>query len=93
MVRKNPHLSAIFRQQSGAIEKVRINLSAFFFFLNNNQVQACEDSFNLITNGGSRRSFDIVTNPLYREVAERIVSFLNEVLVMMERRDPEHVRF
>ncbi|PAV81949.1 hypothetical protein WR25_05843 [Diploscapter pachys] len=73
MVRKNPHLSAIFRQQNGAIEKV------------------CEDSFNLITNGGSRRSFDIVTNPLYREVAERIVSFLNEVLVMMERRDPEHL--
>uniref|UniRef100_A0A1I7WAS2 GLOBIN domain-containing protein n=1 Tax=Heterorhabditis bacteriophora TaxID=37862 RepID=A0A1I7WAS2_HETBA len=43
---------------------------------------------SLLTNG-NRRSFDIITNTKYQEVADRITSFISELLDLMRTGKPE----
>lgn len=45
----------------------------------------------MLTNG-TRRSFDIITNTKYQEVADRITSFISELIDMMTNGLPEQVR-
>ncbi|CAD6193446.1 unnamed protein product [Caenorhabditis auriculariae] len=44
---------------------------------------------SLLTNGSCRRSFDLITNSKYQEVADRITTFITELLQLTSTAQPE----
>ncbi|CAJ0562586.1 unnamed protein product, partial [Mesorhabditis spiculigera] len=76
MLRKHPALFDVFRTPST-------------FLHQSGYTAKNEEDAGLERSNGSRRSFDLITNPRYQEVADRITGFITEILEMMNTGQPE----
>ncbi|CAI4223975.1 unnamed protein product [Auanema sp. JU1783] len=75
MLRKHPALFNVFRMPNQTIYST-------------DKCPVEPELVSLLTNG-QRRSFDIITNTKYQEVADRITTFITEMIDLMMRGQPE----